>query len=185
MAKSIKSFLLLGMISLFFLGGFQAQENRRDYPRFTGYTPLTDKQLEEIKKNKPHIDKVNLNWLGLDRVNEVRAKRGKPLLSADVTRPVAKEVDSSIGLIENTVQADKASEWAADLPASVDNSALKYFPPIRTQGSLNSCAVFSSVYYQLSYMRAFQLDLDIRDDNDNSNKLSPKFNKRVFIASRS
>ncbi len=41
---------------------------------------------------------------------------------------------------------------AVVLPERVDNSQSPYFPAIGDQGSLGSCAVFASVYYQFTYM---------------------------------
>jgi len=40
---------------------------------------------------------------------------------------------------------------AATLPAAVDNSKSKFFPPIGDQGSLGSCAQFAGIYYCFSY----------------------------------
>ena len=63
---------------------------------------------------------------------------------------------------------------------TVDNSTLKFFPPIRSQNPLGSCASFSTTYYQLSYMAAFQRNLDIRDAGDNTNKYSPKWSYNML-----
>ena len=171
MANCLKRTIISGIIAVLLLGVYQAQENQNDYPRLTGYAPPSEEEISKM----PHISRVDLNWLGFKRVNEIRTQRGKSLLSSADIKRVGKEVESLLGESEESIQATASSAWATDLPASVDNSKLKYFPPIRSQGNLNSCTVFSSVYYQLSYMKAFQLDLDIRDDNDNTNKYSPKW----------
>jgi len=60
------------------------------------------------------------------------------------------------------------------LPPEVDNSKEKYFPPVRSQGYIGSCASFSIVYYQMTYMVAKAKDWDVKDDSD-SHKFSPKF----------
>ena len=38
-----------------------------------------------------------------------------------------------------------------NLPSSVDLSTSKYFPAIESQGSINSCATWATVYYQFTY----------------------------------
>ncbi len=63
----------------------------------------------------------------------------------------------------------------AQLPSSVDNSQLPWFPPIRTQGDVGSCACFSSTYYTMTYMTARARGWDVRNNSDNTNKFSPKF----------
>ncbi|MCR5608714.1 MAG: hypothetical protein K6G26_06590 [Lachnospiraceae bacterium] len=64
------------------------------------------------------------------------------------------------------VKAEKDSEYASELPSSVDNSQSKYFPPITTQGSVGSCCSFANVYYQFTYM--FNKENDIPSQgNDN------------------
>lgn len=40
------------------------------------------------------------------------------------------------------------------LPDSVDNSTLPYFPAIGDQGDLGDCSVFSTIYYQMSFMES-------------------------------
>ena len=61
------------------------------------------------------------------------------------------------------------------LPSSVDNSTLQYFPGIRNQGSLGSCAAFSVTYYTMTYMTALARGWDVSDTGDNTNKFSPKW----------
>ncbi|NTU51793.1 MAG: C1 family peptidase, partial [Candidatus Aminicenantes bacterium] len=91
-------------------------------------------------------------------------------------RPVGREVESNILEPGVSVQAYAGdAEIAANLPVAVDNSKLKYFPGIRNQNPLGSCAAFSTTFTQLSYMTAFQRDLDITSPTDNTNKYSPKW----------
>ena len=176
MIKIVIRTVLLGMLGLAVAGGPQAQESRADGPRATGLVPLDSRQREEIAVSWPRIMHVGLNPLGFERVNEVRAGRGKARLDPESVSPVGGEVVSSRAARAASVQGAAANEaMAADLPASVDNSKLRFFPPIRNQGSLGSCASFASTYVQLSYMTAFQRNLDIRDAADNSNKYSPKW----------
>ena len=60
--------------------------------------------------------------------------------------------------------AAAASMAPTDLPRQVDNSQLKYFPPIRSQGAFNSCASFSTTYYTLTFMVGRAKDWDVRSD---------------------
>ena len=56
----------------------------------------------------------------------------------------------------------------------MDNSTLRYFPPIRSQGSLGSCGQFSSVYYTLTHMTALARNWDAKSGGD-SYRFSPKW----------
>lgn len=179
MSKTIAKFALLTIL----LGSAAAgpagptpagPDDARLYP--TGLIPLTAEETAEILRTWPRVVKVNLNWLGFERVNKVRMAKGEPALDPLSVRPVGREVESVVGDGVASLQSyTSASALALDLPVKVDNSALKYFPPIRSQGSLGSCASFSTTYTQLSYMTAFQRDLDIRSAADNTNKYSPKW----------
>lgn len=115
-------------------------------PHCTGLIPLTEEEERAMfQKRGLRIKEVALNELGLSRMGQV--KRGPQ------TRALAEKIA---------------------LPSSVDNSTLKYFPPIRTQGGLNSCVPFSITYYQLTYYFSKKYDWDQKND-DNSIKFSPKW----------
>ncbi|MGZ5424744.1 MAG: C1 family peptidase [Candidatus Aminicenantales bacterium] len=181
MAKIIQRALILGVLGFALLGGPQAQENRSDASRATGLIPLDAAQIEAIVSNWPRITRVGINPLGYERVNEVRAGKGKSPLDPLSIAPIGAEVESSLAAHAASTQAASANAaLAGDLPVSVDNSQLRFFPPIRNQGSLGSCASFSSTYVQLSYMTAFQRNLDIRDSADNTNKYSPKWSYNML-----
>ena len=179
MIKTIAKFALLGVFLGSMIAGPAGQtpagpDDVRLYPK--GLVPLTDEEAAEVFRAWPRVAKVNVNWLGLGRVNEVRTRKGKAALDPLSARPVGHEVESTVGEAAVSVQSYAGNaEIAADLPVSVDNSKLKYFPPIRSQNPLGSCASFSTTYTQLSYMTAFQRDLDIRSTTDNTNKYSPKW----------
>ncbi len=51
---------------------------------------------------------------------------------------------------------------ALTLPHVIDNSKLKYFPPIGNQGSLGSCAAFATTYYVMTYTTAMARDWDVK-----------------------
>ncbi|MGB8959515.1 MAG: C1 family peptidase [Candidatus Aminicenantales bacterium] len=181
MANIVRKAAILGMLGLAFLGGPRAQENQAEGPRATGLIPLDAAQIDEIVTNWPRITRVGVNRLGFERVNEVRAGKGKPPLDPLSVAPIGGEVESSLAArAASTLAAASNAALAGDLPVSVDNSQLRFFPPIRNQGSLGSCASFASTYVQLSYMTAFQRNLDIRDPADNTNKYSPKWSYNML-----
>ena len=142
---------------------------------------MSAEQLKRFHKEHKRIDKVHLNEIGLKRVNEERQKKGCIELAQEAALPIGQELESSIAndAIPRTAIDDDAAVFSQDqalavLPASVDNSKTIWFPPIRSQGSLGSCASFSITYTQLSYMYAFQNNLQI-NNSSNSNKYSPKW----------
>ncbi|MCX7746560.1 MAG: hypothetical protein N2645_06690 [Clostridia bacterium] len=153
----------------------------------TGLRPMTEKDFAWMKENMIETKKVLPNELGLKRANEARKQRGMRLLDKDMKVLVGNEVTSegrnrtfSSGA---KVPADSNGQNNASLavlgtdslPASVDNSLLPYFPPIRNQGSLGSCASFSTTYYQMTHMTGLARGWNTKDDNDNTNKFSPKW----------
>ncbi len=181
MAKFFRKAAILGMLGLAALGGPRAQENQAEGPRATGLIPLDAAQIDEIVTNWPRISRVGVNRLGFERVNEVRAGKLKPPLDPLSVAPIGGEVESSLAAhAASTLAAAPNAALAGDLPVSVDNSQLRFFPPIRNQGSLGSCASFASTYVQMSYMTAFQRNLDIRDPADNTNKYSPKWSYNML-----
>jgi hypothetical protein len=186
MSKSCKALVFLGVLCVFFLSGAIAQDIFMAVEkRATGAIPLTAEQLEKIFTTGPRIDRVNLNRIGLERINKVRAQKGKAPLASDVVKPVGREVESSIHAAGEPIVTSAPNETlAGDLPVFVDNSTDPitglHFPPIRSQGSLGSCACWASTYYQLSYMTALQRNLDIRNNEDNTNKYSPKWSYNLL-----
>ena len=142
-------------------------------PHKTGMRPPTAKEREWMDKHVLRVTKVKLNRIGLDRVNQHLEKRG---LRSAVEAPVevGAELEGYVGAVSGSGTAPVAASpdlsganlgagIATALPASVDNSALKYFPPIKSQGVLSSCAQFSSVYYTLTHMTAMARDLDAKN----------------------
>ena len=60
------------------------------------------------------------------------------------------------------------------LPNAVDNSELKYFPPIGNQGAVGACTTFATVYYTATYMAAMARDIDVKAIGDSA-IFSPAF----------
>ena len=175
MHRIIARIAAFGLLGLLVLASPQAQDKLNGSPHATGLIPLDAAQLEGIVSNFPRITRVGLNPIGFERLNAVRAAKGQAGLDPQLVSPVGSEVESALAGRAASPQAVAAIEGAEDLPISVDNSLLRFFPPIRNQGLLGSCASFASTYVQLSYMTAFQRNLDIRDPADNTNKYSPKW----------
>ena len=96
MLKIIARTALLVVLGLAVVGGPRAQENQADGPRATGLIPLDAAQIEEIVANWPRISRVGLNPLGFERVNEVRAGKGKAPLDSQSVPPVGGEVESAL-----------------------------------------------------------------------------------------
>ncbi|MCX7590704.1 MAG: hypothetical protein N2255_03655, partial [Kiritimatiellae bacterium] len=113
---------------------------------------------------------VKPNQIGLLRLNEARRRRGeRPLTPQEVGLvPLGREAEGG-----GAEALAEPSATPLEVPA-VDNSTLKYFPPIRSQGSLGSCAQFSAVYYTLPHMTAMARDWDAKNWGD-SYRFSPKW----------
>ncbi len=136
-------------------------------PQACGLRPPTAAEQARDAASLVRTTRVRLNRLGLDRVNEHRRKKGLRTLSEQDV-PVAPLGAEAVG-------GDGAGEAvAAGTPSYVDNSSLKYFPPIRSQGSLGSCAQFSAVYYTLTHMTAMARDWDAKNGGD-AYRFSPKW----------
>jgi C1A family cysteine protease len=116
---------------------------------------------------------VPLNPLGLERVNSVRKARRQPLLRV-ATQPSTGAVAKDASPVPSVSSSDAPVALAADLPTGVDNSTLKFFPPIRNQGALGSCAQFAAVYYTLTHMTAMARDWDAKNGGDQV-RFSPKW----------
>lgn len=111
---------------------------------------------------------VKLNALGLERVNAHRKAHGQQPLDAA-------QVDlAPLGAEAQTTGTDSGASAPGTLPTYVDNSTLSYFPPIRSQGSLGSCAQFASVYYTMTYMTALARNRDAKTGGDTL-RFSPKW----------
>lgn len=169
--KALALFCVLSFCVPGMAGYLSAQEKE---PRMTGLPELTQEELQWQNEHMLKVKKVKLNKLGLDRVNRERAKKGRGALEKDRTGISEKgrelEVVKGAGAVADTESAVPS----ADMPGYVDNSQLKYFPPIRSQGSLNSCGSFSGVYYAMTHMYAMVKELDAKNGGD-AYRLSPKW----------
>jgi len=158
----------------------QEKEDLSSNEHNTGLTPFTPEQEEQFRKEHKKIQRINLNNVGWQRVNAERKKKGFYELKTESIIPKGKEIEASFmneKLSGSTIQIQQSvstAEATEVLPTYVDNSKTAWFPPIKNQGGLNSCASFVTTYTQLSYMVAFQKGLTI-NTSDNTNKYSPKW----------
>ncbi len=133
----------------------------------TGARRPTPEQWAWGEQHMVKAAQVRPNALALARINHARATRGE--------RPLS-ELEAGLvplGSEAQTTGSDGSLAPSA-LPTWIDNSTLSYFPPIRSQGSLNSCAQFSAVYYTLTYMTALARGWDAKNGNDTI-RFSPKW----------
>ncbi|WP_286817411.1 PKD domain-containing protein [Desulfobacter sp. UBA2225] len=164
----------LMIIVLFLLSsaGFLSAKEGEIYK--TGLPELTEEELQWQNQHMLKVKKIKLNKIGLERVNQWRAKKGKGKIDKDEmdVAAVGNELEVVTGA---AASVDTSSALpSADYPGDVDNSRLKYFPPIRSQGSLNSCGVFNGTYYAMTHMYAMANNLDAKTGGD-SYRLSPKW----------
>ena len=146
-------------------------------PQSLGLRAPTAEEEERMRVLAPRAVRVLPNALALKRVNDERVSNGLAPLSLPVV-PDGGEIIFTPGVAASTAPAidPGTPPTAADaaLPSAADNSQLAAFPPIRNQGSIGSCACFSSVYYMSTFMVAQARGLNVRNDG-NADKFSPKF----------
>jgi len=148
-------------------------------PHATGYRPPTAAEQVWADEHFVHTTSVRLNQLALDRLNAEREALGTAPLTREAAAVVADGHEMLGHLLDPLAEQATLEQGLSlatapsTLPRQVDNSVLKYFPPIRSQGSLNSCVAFSTIYYTLTFMHARANDWDVRSDD--SKQMSPKF----------
>ncbi|HKL20903.1 MAG TPA: C1 family peptidase [Tichowtungia sp.] len=151
----------------------------------------------QVDRNASAVKAVRLNKIGLARLNARRAKQGLPALVAgrDVNvAPIGKDlvVEQSnfreppkSGGGADSAETEVSGELltgseTADLPpaggasGAADNSELQYFPPIRDQGSVDSCVGWSEIYYATTHELAMAYGWDAKNGGDDY-RLSPMF----------
>jgi C1A family cysteine protease len=146
-------------------------------PRALGLSQPTLAEQAEAARTMVRTKKVLPNKLALDRLNAERLAKGLPRVFKTPPARMGEEV-VALGSVEGPLLGSGSSgsgEILASLPGRVDNSALPSFPPIRNQGSIGSCASFSSTYTVATHMLGLVRGTNARSATDNSTKLSPKF----------
>lgn len=142
---------------------------------------ITEDDKKWIKNNMIDTKDVELNELGLERVNKARASRGLGKLTASVE--FGQEVkESSSSIDEGNPKMKLANRTSSEvLPSSVDNSLLDAFPPIENQGVQGSCVAFSTTYYQMTHMTALVKGWNTKN-TDLTNKFSPAWTYNITKA---
>ncbi len=121
-------------------------------PQATGLNQPTQSEIEWINDNFPVVQKIRLNSLALQRINAERQSRGlKQITVSDKSLASMGEeaVFTNSFYVIDQIQENVMLE--IELPTSVDNSTSPAFPPIRSQGSIGSCACWATTYYQFTY----------------------------------
>ncbi len=141
----------------------------------TGLNAPTAAQTAWMKQNFPIIQKVNLNSLALQRINTERQKNGKSQVSSSsiMLAPMGQEASFTASAAPADTVGDTGPNTVS-LPGSVDNSTSSAFPPIRSQGSIGSCAAWATTYYQFTYETNLARGRTA-SSGDNSNIFSPKW----------
>lgn len=107
------------------------------------------------------------------RPNKLALERTGRLYKAGATAPDSELQAAPLGTEISSAPA-VTEPLSLALPAAVDNSTLKYFPPIRSQGAIGSCAQFAAIYYTLTHMTAMARDWDAKNGGD-TYRFSPKW----------
>ncbi|MDP4180633.1 MAG: C1 family peptidase, partial [Bacillota bacterium] len=137
--------------------------------------------LDRIKKVSPNInmDKVVPADIGDELSTESQNTEASPTKGSapiNTTNSIRAASASTSSTSANVAAASTISTLTgSSLPNYVDNSQLDCFPPIRDQGGIGSCAAFSTTYYQLTHMTGLALGWNTKDNQDNTNKMSPKW----------
>lgn len=163
---SIVAFLLPGFI-------FAQQPE----PRALGLAKPSLAEMAESERTMVRTKKVLPNKLALERLNAERLAKGLPRVFKTPPARMGEEV-VALGSAEAPLVGSGSSgsgSILASLPGRVDNSALPSFPPIRNQGSIGSCASFSTTYTVATHMLGLVRGANNRSVTDNATKLSPKF----------
>ena len=161
-------------LTLFYYRGYA--KNNEVYR--TGLRRPTPEEIEWEKKNMLRTIRILPNQLAINRINNWRMKNHLPMVIFKQASPVGEEIIGVIDgqevpfIYDNSIQ--ELRELKGNLPSSVDNSLLSSFPPIRSQGSIGSCACFCTTYYQMTHMFGLKRGWDNKNENNNT-KFSPKW----------
>ena len=130
----------------------------------TGLIPPTEEHVRWMSQNAIKTRSVALNAIGVARANVHLQSRG-----------LAARKNSTVSFGQEVTADVVTLLEVGAIPRSVDNSTLPSFPPVRSQGSLGSCASFSTVYYMGTHLLGLKRGYDNRDNYNDSTKLSPKW----------
>lgn len=142
----------------------------------TGTRRPTPEQWSWGESNLERLQRIPITPIGLERVNNHRAIHGRSPIQTLFfdTDSSPRDLTGAAKSTDTTATGATTGAITGSLPSGIDNSTLKFFPPIRSQGSLNSCAQFSAVYYTLTHMTAMARNWDAKSGGD-TYRLSPKW----------
>jgi len=123
----------------------------------TGLLPPTPEEKAWMATHVIPTTNVALNDIGLQRLNAERHAKMLPMMPSILAVPRGLEVTGATAINK-----------AVALPTKVDNSQLKYFPPIGSQGGIGSCACYSTTYYTMTHMVAMARDIDAAHGGDDT-----------------
>jgi len=135
-----------------------------------GLLPITKEELEYQNKTHAKVIGIKYNKIAHKRI-DFYGKNG--LMRKIESVPLGSELE----VIKNKNLSELSINKMMNeipLPGAIDNSQLKFFPPIRSQGQLPSCAYFSGTYYAMTHMYALINNIDVKNNGDNL-ILSPKW----------
>ncbi|MGP1680340.1 MAG: hypothetical protein ACTS6J_24685, partial [Burkholderiales bacterium] len=145
-----------------------------------GLRPPTEEERGWMEQRMQNTKAVRLNALGLARINTERRDKRLPEFTTATTVPVGDEPmpqseTPRAGALEGKPDAPQAmAPIGLALPSGVDNSTLAAFPPVESQGSLNSCAAFSTTYYVGTHMTGIARGWS-NNNSDTTRKFSAKW----------
>jgi len=147
-------------------------------PQSLGLREPTLEEQQRLRVLAPRVEKVLPNSAALKLANAERFVLGLAPLALPVV-PDGSELifapttaAASAPALDVPPPSTAAAEAA--IPSAADNGTSNFFPPIRNQGSIGSCATFAAGYYMAGYMRAKARGLNIKHER-NDDKISPKF----------
>jgi hypothetical protein len=141
--------------------GVEVRDPGDDDPHMTGLVEPTPEEMAWREANAIRAEDIRPNRLAIERIQATFRARG-------ILAPKPETISAAWqGHL-------RTNPLAPPLPVAVDNSQLPAFPPIRSQGSLGSCASFSATYYQHTHTVALARGWDAKNGGDQY-RFSPKW----------
>ncbi|MBN1807631.1 MAG: hypothetical protein JW909_01085 [Planctomycetes bacterium] len=151
-----------------------------------GVKEPTPEEIAAFRRISTRITAVRLNPLGLQRCSgalpvgpaagsQDAVTYGLEIIGIpEAQSPLPVGGDLLAGAPHVDVVTASGEPVVGAFPGQVDNSLLNWFPPVRSQGGLGSCASFSTTYYQMTHMTAMARGWDAKNGGD-AYRMSPKW----------
>jgi uncharacterized repeat protein (TIGR02543 family) len=98
---------------------------------------------------------------------------GSSSLLPESETPLKVSSPSEVSAVEEFVPEDSVAAMA--YPGAVDNAVEAWFPPVTSQGSIGSCASYSTTYYTMTSQVARLRGWDVKNDSVGARKFSTRF----------